>query len=99
VAAQATLFINEKLSVPAESGWVNPYHTNEKTRGYFSFWPQAEMGDSDSLSVELRIGFDHSEYRPFSFHKRLKVQGEFFVHDYIRSDRLLDVGTLALERA
>jgi len=27
----------------------------------------------------------------------VKVPGEFFVHDYIRGDKLLDIGTLALE--
>jgi hypothetical protein len=97
IAAEATLWINDSVSVPAEPGWRNPYLTNEQTRGYFSFWPQAEMGESDCLRVEMRIGLDHREYRPFIFKKSVKVPGEFFVHDYIRGDKLLDIGTLALE--
>jgi hypothetical protein len=84
--------------VPAEPGWQNPYHTNEQTKGYFSFWPQVEVGDGDSLRVELSIGFDHSLYKPLVFRKSMKVPGEFFVHDYIRGDKLLDIGTLSLER-
>lgn len=97
IAAEATLWVNDNVSVPAEPGWRNPYLTNEQTKGYFSFWPQAEMGESECLRVELRIGFDHREYRPFSFKKNVKVPGEFFVHDYIRGDKLLDIGTLTLE--
>lgn len=97
ISAEATLWVNDKVSVPAEPGWQNPYQTNEQTRGYFSFWPQAEMGDSDCLRVELRINLDHGSYKPFTFHKSVKVPGEFFVHDYIRGDKLLDIGTLTLE--
>ncbi|HEY9595387.1 MAG TPA: late competence development ComFB family protein [Spirochaetia bacterium] len=99
IAAEATLWVNGTVAVPAESGWRNPYTTNEQTKGYFSFWPQVEMGDEDSLRVELRIAFAHEAYRPFTFHKVVKVPGEFFVHDYIRSDKLLDIGTLSLEQA
>jgi hypothetical protein len=99
ISAEATLWVNERVSVPAENGWRNPYTTNEQTRGYFSFWPQVEAGESDSLRVELRIGFQHTGHRPFVFKKVLKVPGEFFVHDYIRGDKLVDVGSLALERA
>ena len=29
----------------------------------------------------------------------MKVPGEFFVHDYIRGDKLVDLGTLSLEPA
>jgi competence protein ComFB len=99
IAAEATLWINDRMSVPAESGWHNPYTTNEQTRGYFSFWPQVEMGESESMRVELRIGFAHGGHHPLSYKKTLKVAGEFFVHDYIRGDKLLDVGTLTLQRA
>jgi hypothetical protein len=99
IAAEATLWINDRVSIPAESGWRNPYTTNEQTRGYFSFWPQVEMGESESMRVELRIGFSHGGHQPLSFKKTMKIAGEFFVHDYIRSDKLLDVGTLTLERA
>ncbi len=38
-------------------------------------------------------------YRPYTFKKTMKVPGEFFVHDYIRGDKLLDIGTLTLEPA
>ena len=99
ISAEATLWINDKVSVPAEPGWRNPYMTNEQTRGYFSFWPQVEMGDSDSYRAEMRIGFAHGAYKPFTFKKTVKINGEFFVHDYIRGDKLLDIGTLTLEPA
>jgi hypothetical protein len=99
IAAEVTLRINERVSVPAESGWRNPYMTNEQTRGYFSFWPQAETGESDSLRVDMRIGFEHAGHKPFVLKKVVKVPGEFFVRDYIRSDKLLDLGSLALERS
>jgi competence protein ComFB len=97
ISAEATLWINDKVSVPAEPGWRNPYMTNEQTRGYFSFWPQVEMGESDSYRAEMRIGFAHGAYKPLTFKKTVKVTGEFFVHDYIRGDKLLDVGTLTLD--
>ncbi len=97
ISADATLFVNNALSVPAEPGWHNPYRTNEQTKGYFSFWPQAEMGSEDSLRVELSLGVDHRQFKPFTVRKTLKVPGEFFVHDYIRGDKLLDFGTLALD--
>ncbi len=99
IEAEATLWINERLSVPAETGWHNPYTTNEQTRGYFSFWPQVESGEEESRRVEVRIGLQHPGHRPYVFHKVMKVTGEFFVHDYIRGDKLLDLGNLALERA
>ena len=97
ISAEATLWINDKVSVPAEPGWQNPTRTNEQTRGYFSFWPQAEMGESECLRVELRISLDHGSYKPLTCHRSVKVPGEFFVQDYIRGDKLLDVGTIALE--
>jgi len=99
VEANATLWVNGRLSVPAEPGWRNPYQTSEQTKGYFSFWPQAEAGDAESLKVELRIGFDHREHQPWTLKKKLSVPGDFFVHDYIRSDKLLDLGTLTLDPA
>lgn len=97
IAAEATLWINEKVSVPAEPGWQNPTRTNEQTRGYFSFWPQAEVGEAENLRVDLRISLDHASYRPHTVRRTVKVTGEFFVQDCIRGDRLLDVGTLSLE--
>jgi hypothetical protein len=99
IAAEATLWINDHVSVPAEAGWRNPYTTNEQTKGYFSFWPQVEMGEADSYKAEMRIGFSHGSHKSLTFRKVLKVQGEFFVHDYIRGDKLLDLGTLALHPA
>jgi len=99
IAAQATLWINERVSVPADPGWRNPYTTNEQTKGYFSFWPQVEMGESESTKVDLRIAFEHEGHEPFSVHKSLKLNGDFFVHDYIRPDKLLDLGTLSLQPA
>jgi competence protein ComFB len=99
IAAEATLWINDRVSVPAETGWRNPYTTNEQTRGYFSFWPQVEMGEAESMRVEVRIALEHNGYQPSTVRKMLKVPGEFFVHDYIRGDKLLDLGSLALERA
>lgn len=97
IAVEATLWINEHVSIPAEPGWRNPYTTNEQTRGYFSFWPQVEMGDADAIRVDMRIAFSHGGYTPFTFRKTLKVPGDFFVHDYIRGDKLLDIGTLSLQ--
>jgi len=99
IAAEATLWINNKVSVQAEAGWRNPYQTNEQTKGYFSFWPQAEMGAEDFLKVELSIGVNHLKFKPFTFHRTVKVPGEFFVHDYIRGDKLLDLGALQLSPA
>jgi hypothetical protein len=98
-AAEATLWINERVSVPAEPGWRNPYTTNEQTKGYFSFWPRVEMGGTEAMRVDMRIAFAHGRYAPFTLRKSLKVPGDFFVHDYIRGDKLLDLGTLALQPA
>jgi hypothetical protein len=98
IFADATLYINEKFSTPAEAGWRNPYQTNQQTKGYFSFWPQPEMGSETSYRASISIGFSHTDYRPYTFKKSLKVPGEFFVQDYIRADKLLDLGTLTLER-
>ena len=97
ISAQATLWINDQVAVPAENGWNNPYFTNEQTHGYFSFWPQVEMGAAESLRIKMRIGFTHERYQPLSFRRSLKVPGDFFVYDYIRGDKLLDVGTLAMQ--
>jgi competence protein ComFB len=99
IAVDATLYINERVSTPAEAGWQNPYQTNEQTMGYFSFWPQPETGTEAAYHANISIGFRHAEYKPYTFKKTLKVPGEFFVHDYIRGDKLIDLGTLSLERA
>jgi hypothetical protein len=97
IAAEATLWINERVSVPAEPGWRNPYTTNEQTKGYFSFWPQVEMGEAEAIRVEMRLALQHGRYAPLTFRKTMKVPGDFFVHDYIRGDKLLDLGTLPLQ--
>ena len=95
-SAQATLWINDRVAPPAENGWLNPYFTNEPTGGYFSFWPQVETGESDSIRMQMTIGFEHERYKPLTFRRSLKVPGEFFVYDYIRGDNLFDVGTLTM---
>jgi competence protein ComFB len=97
ISADATLWINDTMAASAESGWRNPYHTNEQTRGYFSFWPQVETGESDSVRIQMRLGFEHENYQPLTLRKSLKVPGEFFLYDYIRGDKLLDVGTLSMQ--
>ncbi len=97
VGADATLWVNGRLSVPAEPGWRNPYQTSEQTKGYFSFWPKAEEGDAESFKVEVKIGFAHRDHRPWTLKKTVRVPGDIFVHDYIRSDKLLDLGTLTLD--
>ncbi len=99
ISAKATLWINDKVAAPAESGWRNPYLTNEHTRGYFSFWPKVATGEADSERFQVKIGFSHDRYEPLTYHKNVKVPGEFFVYDYIRGDKLLDVGTLAMQPA
>ncbi|HUI69222.1 MAG TPA: late competence development ComFB family protein [Spirochaetia bacterium] len=99
ISARATLWINDKLSAPAETGWRNPFFTNEQTDGYFSFWPQVETGGTDSMRLQMKIGFEHDKYEPLEFRKSLKVPGELLVYDYIRGDKLLDVGTVTLQPA
>lgn len=95
--ADATLFLNDEVSVSAEPGWQNPYRTSEQTKGYFTFWPKAESGGSETIKIEMRIGFCHDRYEPLSLRKNLKIPGEFFVYDYIRGDRVLDLGTLTMQ--
>lgn len=99
ISAEATLWINDKMAPPAETGWRNPFFTNKQTSGYFSFWPQVETGETDSMRIQMRIGFQHDGYEPLSYKKSLKVPGEFFVYDYIRGDKLFDVGTLTMQPA
>jgi len=99
ISAEATLWINDKVAPPAETGWRNPYLTNEQTSGYFSFWPVVESGDSDTMRAQLKIGFQHAKYEPLTFRRSIKVPGDFFYYDYIRGDKLLDVGTLAMRPA
>jgi len=97
ISAEATLWINDRIAAPAETGWLNPYLTNEQTGGYFSFWPRVETGESDSMRMQLTIGFEHERYESLKFRRNVKVSGEFFVYDYIRGDKLLDVGTLIMQ--
>ena len=56
-----------------------------------------ETGETDSYRAEMRIGLAHGHYKPLTIKKTMKIPGEFFVHDYIRGDKLLDVGTLTLD--
>jgi len=97
ISAEATLWINDRIAAPAETGWLNPYLTNEQTGGYFSFWPRVETGEADKLLMQLTIGFEHERYEPLKFRRNVKVSGEFFVYDYIRGDKLLDIGTLVMQ--
>jgi competence protein ComFB len=98
ISADAVLRINDRISAPAEAGWQNPYRTNEQTKGYFSFWPEPETGADASYHASISICFSHESFKPYMFKKSLKIPGEFFVHDYIRGDKLLDLGTLTLQR-
>ena len=97
IAAQATLWIDDQFSVPAEPGWHNPTTTNAQTKGYFSFWPQVQMGESATTKIDLRVSLEHDRYATYSLHRTLKVSGDLFVHDYISGDRLLDLGTVSLK--
>jgi len=57
------------------------------------------MGEAETTRVDLRIAFEHDGHSPLTLRRSLKLAGDFFVHDYIRPDKLLDLGTLPLQPA
>ena len=89
-----TLYLNGELSQPAESGWDNPYYTNPKNNGFFSFWPRPEKMRAESKEILVEVAFEHSEYVSFRHHQKTLTKGEYELADYIKPEEILNLGSI-----
>lgn len=94
--ACVTMFIDGLKAKPAEPGWVNPYLTNDATRGIYSFWPQAIKNRTKSKKSRVKITIEHDNYRPFNIEKEIKTEGVFRVYNYIHGGSIIDLETCYL---
>ena len=95
--ACVTLFINGETVVPAEPGWINPYYTNEPTKGYFSFWPRAQKTESEIETFKFTIEVTHQDFDPARIECPVNSTGLYVIHDYIEGDAVLELDTIYIE--
>jgi len=91
--ACVTMFIDGLKAHPAEPGWINPYYTNELTRGAYSFWPQAIKNTAKSKRSKITITIDHEDYEPVNLVREISTDGVFRVYNYIHGTSIINLET------
>jgi hypothetical protein len=97
--ACVTLFVDGTKANPAEHGWVNPYITNNLTKGAFSFWPKAVKDKAEERSFEVRITVEHEEYQDLSIERKVSTRGAFRVFNFINGESIVSLEPCRLIRA
>lgn len=95
--AMVTLTSNGK-PVPVCAGWTNPYRINAATKGFYSFLPSPVQAKTRTRRFALVLSFEHPEYRGATLQRTLQTEGEFSAPGHLSSDRILNLGTVRLER-
>lgn len=96
IGATVTLYIDGEPAKPADPGWENPYVTNDKTHGYFSFWPAAFDSAHEQTIVPLRVTIEHPDFEVASLAKSIETKGVFQRADQIYGEEIVNLGDLAL---
>lgn len=94
---RVTLYINGEQAKPAEPSWLNPYYTNEPTKGYFSFWPMPLRSGTEKETFTITVSAEHDSYPPARIQKAVTIEGLHTIHNYIEGDAIVDLHTLYLE--
>ena len=94
--ACVTMYIDGLTAQPAEPGWINPYHTNNATKGVYSFWPQAIKNNAKSKKSKVKITFAHKDYQPYSIEKEIYIEGVFRVYNSIDGNSIVNLETCFL---
>ena len=96
--ACVTLYREGEVVVPAQTGWINPYYTNQPTRGFFSFWPQAVRTESEQETFVFKITIDHPDYHFTELEKSVSTQGVYVCRDTIDGDAVLELETTFVDK-
>jgi hypothetical protein len=89
--ARVRFTIDGRLAKPAEAGWLNPYHTNAGTKGFYSFLPKPIRSRSRSKTFTLGLSIEHRDYQPVIVEHEIETQGELTTYQFIRSDQILNL--------
>jgi competence protein ComFB len=92
-----TLYIDGIRAKPAEPGWQNPYHTNYGTKGFYSFWPNSIKSDDEDRDFQVRISYEHPDYKELTTETKLSTKGEFQLKNYIKVEDIFNTGTSYVE--
>jgi competence protein ComFB len=92
--ATITLKINDKISEPAEPGWINPYTTNPQTNGLYSFWPRAQKSGNKQEKFTLKIIVEHKDYNTEVFEKKIETKGNLYIKESIATDAVISIPTI-----
>ena len=92
-----TLSIDGNMSVPAEPGWQNPYHTNFGTKGFYSFWPSPIHNVAELKQFIVRVTFEHGDYQSGTEERKLDTAGELQLNNIIKVNEICNLGTTFLE--
>lgn len=99
VGATVTLLADGQPIAPADSGWENPYRTNQSTGGYFSFWPAPFHSAHERETVPVQISVEHPEFDRLVVDRPVDTDGLFHRADQIQSDGIVNLGDLLLAPA
>ncbi len=94
--ASVRVFINGKPAEPAEQGWLNPYHTNAGTKGFYSFLPKPIRSRSKNRKFVLGLTIEHPHYEAVTVKQTIDTAGELTTYQFIRSDQILNLGNTDL---
>ena len=91
-----TLYIDGVISEPAEPGWQNPYLTNRKNQGFYSFWPRPAKMRDEKKESSVEISFEHPDFVSYRHHQIIQTVGGFEQNDCIKPEEILNLGTISL---
>jgi len=98
IGAAITLHIDADGPASSEVGWHNPYHTNEGTRGYYSFWPKSVQRPAEKHDFRVTLTFDHPDYDPYEYVHAHASQTSYATREDPRMDRVINLGSCLLTR-
>jgi hypothetical protein len=95
--ASVRVLINGREAEAADPGWVNPYHTNAGTQGFYSFLPKPIRLRAKNKRFTLKLVIEHPDYKPLTREQVIQSKGELITYPFIASDRILNLGNTLLE--
>ncbi len=77
---KATLVWNGKKAEMLDTGWKNPYVTNDATRGFFHFWPKLPEKESRAKKLKFKLEYSHPDFIKNSIEFEVPVIGDKSVY-------------------
>lgn len=99
IGAAITLQVDSDGPASSEPGWHNPYHTNDGTKGYFSFWPRSVHRPGEKHEFRLTLTFEHTGYSAAELTHTHASETSYAAGEAPAMDRVINLGSCTMNRS